>query len=187
MRVATLNIFAISAAFSISFSDPVAGQVWEFEYLEADNPQQISACVANVSHQNLYLSVRIYDDLLDIFVFDSTVQLPPGEVIGSVRFTFTNHTFDIPASSTSPDFGGDQVSSFFLNPLPNDYENLLQSLRFGSQFDLEYPDGTRYAIGLSGSNEAIEQAFECWGERETGSFQRNPFDDGSPEGRNPFN
>jgi hypothetical protein len=162
---------------------PLHAQQWEYRYAAAETSDQMSVCMAGIYYDDGPFAMRVYEETMDFYLEHDELTLPPSELLGDVIFHFKNVDFVLPAYSgkTSP-----TANHMFLIPRESDYEDILQSLRYGDQFQIVFPDGSGYSIELSGSNAAIVQAFECWSQNATGGGGGggNPFE--GPSSRNPF-
>ena len=170
---------------------PAAAQsVWEFEYVEATAADEITSCNAAIWFNDGGLVTRIYGEALDFFFSADELSLPADTALGDVRLEFKSQTFTLGAWSVSSDTG--TTTAMFLTPEKEDYSPILSAIRFASDMGITFPDGTGYTIPLTGSEEALRQATECWTQRPTGESQggRNPFTGAGGTGgedRNPFN
>lgn len=159
------------------------GQNWEYRYLPAENTEELSICSAGVFYSDGPFAVRVYSDKMDFYLEDDQFSLPSSERLGNVGFMFKNRDFILEAHSGSSE-ANLNVNHMYLSPNSDEYQELLNSLRFGDSFRIVFPDGQDFDIGLKGSNEAILDAFKCWSSYNTGDGGVNPFS--SSGGINPF-
>lgn len=173
---------------------PAAAQsVWEFEYAEATSADEITSCNAAIWFNDGALVARIYGESLDFFFSVDELSLPQDEALGDVRLEFKSQTFLLGAWSVSADTP--TTTAMFLTPQKDDYSPILSAIRFASEMGITFPDGSGYTIPLTGSEEALRLATDCWTSRPTGAGTdgRNPFSGAGTGGGavgddgNPFN
>jgi hypothetical protein len=166
-----------------------AETVWSYEYSVGENANQLTSCQAVAQYSNGTFAVRVYGEMMDFFFYHQELAVPPGEQLGNVVLSIKDAQYILPAGSGSGTQAGSS-SALFFTPDKADYAAILGGLRFGLDFDIIFPDGTSYIVGLKGSDQAILQAFTCWKEKPTGPAGKNPFVGGetsSAPTNNPFN
>jgi hypothetical protein len=166
-----------------------AQSVWKHTYSVADTAEQITSCQAGIEYSNGMFQIRIYGEALDFFFFHQELAVPANQQLGNVVLTIKDQYYVLPALSGNGGVTGTS-SALFLTPEKSEYTAILDGLRFGSSFDITFPDGTVYTVELTGSADAVLRAFQCWKDNFTGPGGKNPFVGGTtvaPAGNNPFN
>ena len=170
---------------------PAAAQsTWEFEYVTAQNADEITSCNAAIWFTDGGLVTRLYGEALDFFFTVDELSLPADQELGTVQLEFKSQSFTLGAWSVSSETG--TTTAMFLPPEEKDYSPILSAIRFASEMGITFPDGSGYAIPLTGSDNALRQASDCWASNPTGpgTGGKNPFTgaggNGGTDG-NPFN
>lgn len=179
------RVFVIIWIFT---SGPSQAQSWEFRYIDGSNAGELKACAAGITYNDGMFLTRIHDDQLDFFFGQTGLAVPPDRIVGRVIFEFKSERYQLIAYSGQKIDSLSTSSTLFLYPESSDSENILQSLRYSSQFELIFPNGDSFTIDLDGSSNALQKAFECWQSRETGSAGVNPFSSSEQDSSigNPF-
>ncbi|MEX3016536.1 hypothetical protein [Gymnodinialimonas hymeniacidonis] len=178
---------------SLLASFPANSQQWISRYLEAESAGQLSVCYAGIDYTNAWFSTRFYGDNIDFLFFRDDFTLPYGADLGSLIFEIDGSRFLMFARTFPRDTNDTLNSAQLMQILPNneDVVDLVTALQVGTQFTINFPDGSFYRTSLSGSNAALASAILCWDRNQTGPLQNNPFNpsEGPPTpsgGVNPF-
>jgi hypothetical protein len=159
-------------------------QSWMFEYSVGETAEEITSCNARIDYRDGLMVTRIYGEQMDFFFAQTSLALPPGQVLGNVALVFKADTFVLSAASASSTEQS-TVSAMFLTPEKKDYSPILDSMKRGESLTVVFPDTSSFEVSLSGSETALDQVGTCWTRNETGPAGRNPFN--AAEGVNPFN
>ena len=166
-----------------------AAQGWEHVYYPAEPGVDIAVCTAGIYYADGPFVVRVYDRVVDFYLADDELALPPGRVLGDVVFLFHDIDFVLSAD-TGPEARGGPVDHLYLTPRAADVPAILERLRGDRDMEIAFPDGLAYTIDLEGSSAALAEAFACWSRETTGVAAappgRNPFAASEPQGRDPF-
>lgn len=154
-----------------------AAAEWEHHYYPAEGPDDLAVCTAGVYYDDGPFILRVYDRIVDFYLADDELSLPPDRALGTVVFAFRDIDFVLLADS-GVDVPGRPVSFLYLTPEEGDVAPLLNRLRDRREMEIVFPDGFGYTIDLNGSSAALAEAFECWTRETTGAV--------GPTGRNPF-
>ena len=178
--------WALGAALACGATG-AAAQGWEHVYYPPEAEGEVAVCTAGVYYADGPFVMRVYDRMVDFYLRDDELALPPERMLGDVVFVFDDLDFVLTADSGWREDGG-LVNDLFLTPRGEDVAPLLERLRARAEMEIVFPDGLAYTIGLGGSSAALFEAFECWNREVTGVVEpraRNPFAAGSA-GRDPF-
>jgi hypothetical protein len=165
---------------------------WSSEYLPSERADQLSVCTAGVYYSDGFFMMRLYDDNLDFLFNNNQLTLPYGEVLGRALLVIDGQSYELIAE-TFPRGRDDALPSTQTMALYyqyDDFDNLVNALRWGGAARIVFPNQTYYTFTLNGSNNAIMAAFNCWERNYTGEPNNNPFE-GAPnqtpqQGGNPF-
>ena len=168
---------------SLCICSTAQAQEWEFEYTKGDTANEITSCNARIEYRDSVLTARLYGEDLDFFFYKDTFAIPNNTPLGKVVFIFKDKPFVLDAYAIGPE-GSDTTSSMFLTPQKSDFSGLLNSIRYGSNMGIIFPDGTNFEVSLVGSEKALASVAACWIDNPTGAAGVNPFKNSS--GDNPF-
>ena len=176
---------ALAGALTLA-AGPAAAE-WEYHYYGAETGEDLAVCTAGIYYEDGPFVLRVYDRIVDFYLADDELSLPPDRPLGSVVFAFRDADFVLRADSGWD--GGDlPVNYLYLTPEDRDVAPLLTLLRDARDMEIVFPDGLAYTIGLTGSSVALAEAFECWSRETTGPLTGragiNPFE--APAARNRF-
>ena len=161
---------------------------WEFSYVKGQEVGDINSCQAGIYYKDGAFIARLFSEELDFFFSQNDLALPTDDRLGVVEFAFKDQKFVLVAfSGRSSDGDAKSVNYMFLRPKKTDYAEILALLRYSTEFSMYFPGGTGNTVGLRGSNHAILRAGECWAQKETGKFGKNPFQNSGDSAVNPFN
>lgn len=165
---------------------------WQSEYMESGRADQVSVCIASTERRDGYFLLRLYGDTVDFMFANDSFTLPYGSELGVVALIIDGQRYILFANTVVQ--GDDDTESstdfMFLNYYGENIVNIINALRWGTRARLEFPNGSSYGLSLSGSNNAILAAINCWEANQTGVHRDNPFESGSGQsgtgGVNPF-
>ena len=178
--------WALAAAVAMGATQ-AAAETWEHVFYPAD-AEHVGMCTAGVHYADGPFVLRVYGQVVDFYLADDELALPPERTMGTVVFVFEDLDFVLEADSGWTE-GGGLANDLFLMPRGEDVASLLERLRGEDAMDIAFPDGLSYTIGLGGSSAALFEAFECWRRESTGEVEpqaRNPFGTAGTTGHNPF-
>lgn len=154
---------------------------WFSQYLEADDASELSVCTAIVSYSNAMFIARLYGEDIDFIYSRDDFTLPYSEALGVVKFLIDGQTYLLAAFSF--DKGKDDelptAQRMQLIALKEDYATIFNALRFGTSFEIVFPNGDSYPTTLRGSDKALAAASNCWARSKTGPIENNPFGEGA--------
>ncbi len=177
--------WALGAALSLGATQATA-EGWEHVFYPASGGD-VAMCTAGLYDDRPFV-LRAYGPVVDFYLADDGLALPPERMMGEVAFVFDDLDIVLQADSGWREDGG-LANDLFLTPRGEDLAPLLERLRSGGEMGIVFPDGLTYIIGLDGSSMALFEAFECWSREITGAVEphaRNPFAAAGATERDPF-
>lgn len=150
---------------------------WTSSYLEAEKAGQLSVCIAIIAYGNASFMVRLYEERMDFLYRRDDFTLPYDKFLGLVAFVVDGQNYQLAASTFSKSVNDFADSAQLMQLIPNEDETaaLFAALRYGTLFDIVFPNNDRYSVSLRGSSNALAAASNCWDRNSTGPLVNNPF------------
>lgn len=163
---------------SISVSQQ--GPRWTSNYLKAEKADELSVCIAIVAYTNASFMARLYGERIDFLYRRNDFTLPFDQVLGFVTFVIDGQVYRVSASTFAKSASDLNRTAQVMQLIPREDENaaLFSALRYGTSFEVIFPNGDAYPVTLSGSSDALAAASNCWDRNFTGPLENNPFNSG---------